>query len=198
MQKDNTCKQLNNTQRQLIEDYYKEYGERHIRYCISQVVQCNLNPEIMDDYIGIAEMAICKAAKNYNKTKGMKFSGFVRLNITSAIATYLRDENTLKRRPIGGIDSLDRVVDKENKTTFGELLEYVEKEEVVSNVNNISSYVKSLSKMETVVLVLRLLGVRTQEIIEHLNEPPKKIKAWLKGISSYDKKDIIKKKGEIQ
>jgi DNA-directed RNA polymerase specialized sigma subunit len=184
---------LTEYQKQLINNYYKKYGYRHIKYCIGETVKRRLDETTMNDYIGVAEEAICKAAKNYDRSKNTKFSTFAQRNISSAISTVIRDANTQKRKPIGGIDSLDRVVNEEDKTTFGEIVNYIENETVVSNINNIRDYVLKLSRMETVVLVLRLLGVRTSEIEENLEEPKRKIKPWIRGISSEDKEEIIKK-----
>lgn len=195
MSKNNSVTRLNSFQTKLIEKYYEDYGDKHIASCIYKVLKYKPDPNSMEEYIGVAEEAICKAAKNFQQTKGMKFSSFVQMNIMSSITTYIRDNNTKKRRPVGGVDSLDRVVNTETGVTFGDLIEYVEHEEVISNINNISNYVKSLSRMETVILVLRLLGVQISEILENLSEPKFKIKDWHNSVSNYEKKNIIKRRG---
>lgn len=189
---------LTEYQKELINDYYRRYGNSHIRSCISKVFKRQLDGATFDDYVGIADEAICRAAIKYDASKGTKFATFVELHITSALKTSIRNQNRKKREHENKMDSLDRVIDKETKTTLGEIIEYIELDKEDSFLSAYA-YLKRLNTKQCIIVILRLLGANYSEIYKVLDMPTSQIKSLIGRMTSYENRcELVKNRSGIE
>lgn len=183
---------LTQYQKELIDEYYQQYGYNHIKHCISKVFKRQLEGAVLDDYIGVAEEAICKAALRYKGDKGAKFATFAEMHIVSQLKTVIRDKNRMKRIPESNIDSLDRVVDPETKSTLGDIIEYIESDKE-DNFIGTYEYLKRLNTKQCIIVILRLLGADFSEIYKLMDMPVSQVKSLIKRMTSYENRsELIK------
>ena len=64
-----------------------------VKRAIRATIKRKLSPEEMEEYIGIADLALMKAAACFNPNKRMSFVSFANLNICSAVKTELTRQN---------------------------------------------------------------------------------------------------------
>ena len=183
---------LTERQTRLINEYYKQCGYKHIKYCISKVFKRQIDGAVLDDYIGIAEEAVCKAASKYDEEKGTKFITFVEMHITSALKTAIRNQNRKKREHENNMDSLDRIVDEDSKTTLGEIIEFIEVDKE-DNFLSAYAYLKGLNAKQCIIVILRLLGADYSDIYNVMDMPKSQIKGLVKRMTNYENKcELIK------
>ena len=155
---------LNKQQQQLIIEYLEnDDGWNNIKACICKAVKRNVTPQEMDDYIGVANIALVKAAKRFNSNRNMKFSSFVIMNVQSSIKTYLTYENRECRKGNKEVRSYDEV--DEDGVSLRELLSDG-KEVEVGGHKNIDMYLNSLSQDARKVLALLLQGYKLSKLRE--------------------------------
>ncbi len=177
----------------LINEYYKQYGYNHIKSCIAKVFKRQLDNALLDDYIGIADEAICKAATRYDETKGTKFATFAEMHITSRLKTAIRNQNRKKREHENNMDSLDRVIDNDTKTTLGEIIEFIEADKE-DNFLSAYAYLKRLNAKQCIIVILRLLGADYSDMYEIMDMPTSQIKGLIKRMTSYENRSELVKK----
>ena len=79
-------------QQALIEGYLSDNYVK-VKKCIHIVLKRKISAHDMEDYIGIAHLALIKAARRFRPDRKMTFTSFANMNICSAIKTELTREN---------------------------------------------------------------------------------------------------------
>lgn len=161
---------LTKEQQNLIADYLSNKGGyKQIKSAVYNVLKRPMSDEEMEDLIGQAHIALCKAAKNYNTDKGMSFSTYVYMNVCSSVKSYLREKGRVKRKAIAPDVSLDDVYVNElpSYTNIDEGME----SEVVDKVNKI------LTNFERKVLHYLMLGYSEKAISKKLHVKLDRVKA---------------------
>lgn len=178
----------------LINEYYKQYEYNHIKSCISKVFKRQLDNAILDDYIGMADEAICKAATKYDESKGTKFVTFAEMHIISRLKSAIRNQNRKKREHENNMDSLDRVIDNDTKTTLGEVIEFIELDKD-DNFLSAYAYLKRLNAKQLIIVILRLLDADYSDIYKILDMPITQVKGLIKRMTSYENRcELVKKR----
>lgn len=161
---------LTQEQQDLITDYLSNKGGyKQIRSAVYNVLKRDISEEEMEELLGQAHIALCKAAKNYSDTKGMSFSTYVYMNVCSSVKSYLREKGRIKRKAIIPDVSLDDVYVNElpSYTNIDEEM----KSEVVEKVNAI------LTNFERKVLHYLMLGYSEKAISKKLHVKLDRVKA---------------------
>ena len=167
-----TVMPLSLEQRERLSNYIvdDENLERIVRWIIGKTFKFNrITDDIYYDYCDVVFEGLCKAAKNYNPDKGMKFDTFCILNAMSALKSELRNENRLKRKSNKMIVSFSfqSDTDESDEKYYNECVYYDEYNMVDGKL--IKLYYDSLSPLSKAVFRLILKGKTASEIQEQLN-----------------------------
>ena len=167
---------LTSQQSQLIVDYLtKDNGWNRIKQCIKKTLRRDVTPNEMDDYIGIAHIALIKSAKNYNFDKGTKFSSFAYTNIANDIKSTLTQARRKKR--------YNNIITTSINTTIYDDFSiedfFVGDEDVKYDaaLTVIKKKKKELNKFERNVLYCRMYGYSMDEIKKILHCSDAELKA---------------------
>ena len=93
-----------------------------VKRAIRSVIRRHISPQEMEDYIGIAHLALMKAAACFNPNQKMSFASFATLNICSAIKTELTRQNRQCRRGEKTTRSLEASISECGELCLMELL----------------------------------------------------------------------------
>lgn len=177
-------------QQSLIEDYLSDSYKR-VKQCISLTLHRPVTSEEFEEYIGIADMALVKAASSFNPHKRMSFTSFANLNISSAIKTELTRQNRQCRIGDKTAKSLDDTVDEDENIRIIDTLSS-DGEITVRETQNIKRYLSTLSADAKTVLRLRLYGYDVFAIRKRTGFTPKQIQNALSALQKYERVSILR------
>lgn len=176
-------------QQELISDYLSDNYAK-VKWCIHSTIKRSIPAEQFEDYIGVAELALIKAARRFKPERGTKFSTFASMNIRSAIKTRLTYENRHRRLADKTAISLEskvadglRVMDLISDNTTMEVQEY----------ERIQNYLDRLPKMSKMILAYRLVGFKDKEIAEELKLDNERFKYFVHLTQKYENTKWLRK-----
>lgn len=139
--------QTNNKKDELEKIIEQNYG-----LIVSQALSFNpKTKDHLDDYIQVGSLAMIRAVKNFNESKGVQFSTFACHCIANSIKNYIK---------------------KNNKNIEQELLDV--KYNIPENFNDLIP--DNLSDVEEEIISLKLSNYSIKEIAEKLNYPVVKVR----------------------
>lgn len=165
------------------------------------VLKKNKLYHLTDELYDVGMIGLCKAANNFDKTKGYKFSTYAYTFIKNQILMEIRDSNSSRRKANFNTVSLDkRINNTEYDITLAEVIkddrinfeEEIEKKEQVQNILKAICY---LTKEEKIVIehtfglngykaipqqdIMKLLGINQSNVSRLKTRAIKKIRKRL-------------------
>lgn len=120
------------------------------------------------EYYDIAVMGYLKGIQDYHRKPGVKdkyaLSTICIRNIRNAILTYERDENRQKRKPVGGIVSLDVCIGDsdtslENYIASSSLEDdYLNKYDIQEKIKKLKSMLPQLTAQQRSIIEFKVMG----------------------------------------
>ena len=178
-------------QKALVEQYLSD-GYKRVKQCIRTTLRRKVSPQEMDDYIGIAHLALMKAAACFNPNKRMSFMSFANLNICSAIKTELTRQNRDGRLTDKRAQSLEAPIGENEDMRIMDILS-CNGEITVREKRLIQQYLATLPEKAKTVLRLRINGLDYLTIRKKLGYDTKQMKDVLLALQKYERASILYK-----
>lgn len=178
-------------QQALVEGYLSDNYAK-VKKCIHIVLKRRVSSQNMEDYIGIAHLALIKAARRFRTNRKMSFTSFANMNICSAIKTELTRENRDCRQFNKTAKSLDAPVNDDDNTKILNTL-IGDGEITIQESKRINQYLDTLPEDAKKVLALRLKGYDYIEIRNKMGYTTKQMKDVLMKLQKYERVTILYK-----
>lgn len=182
---------LTTEQQQLITDYLSDNYKR-VKQSIYVVMKRKLTSQEVEECIGVAHEALCKAAARYRNDRKMKFSSFANMTIQSSLKTYLTYENRDKRVVNKKAYSLDSMMGDDEDICLKDLL-IGESGIDIQEYDRINRYLKTISNDAKKVLSMRLQGHPYIYISNTLGFDKKYMRELLLSMQKYEKTQILRR-----
>lgn len=167
---------LNDYQNSLIEEYLKD-GYKKLDTCIYVVTKTLSSHDLYDDFCGVAEEGLIKAARRYDPDKNIKFNTFATMTVKSALKTYLTYVNRKKRKSEVPNISLDAPLGDDDDLLLSEkIADDYDFEEKIIIENYIDKILKEMNGFEKNVTKLMMNGYTDDEIAKRLRRTTKEVK----------------------
>lgn len=181
---------------QLIEDYLSDNYLKAKR-CVCKTLKVDYIDDVdFDEYRGVVDEALIKAAKKYDPSKGVKFDSFAYLNIASSIKTMMTYNNRICRLANHRIVSLDTVIDQDGniclKDTIVGMEGIVLEDETGGESDRVKAYFSVLSNSAAVMLKYLLRGYSWNELEIKFNLTKQKRKKIEEELSKKEYVDILR------
>ncbi len=186
---------MTDTERALIEDYLSDNYLKS-KNCVCKILKRDyISDADFDEYRGVVDEALVKAARGYDPSKGTQFATFAYLNISSGIKSLMtyknRDCRMINKRSV----SLDSLVDEEEDVYLKDIIIGSEGVELQSMVR-VNAYLNQLSKRAVKALGYRVRGYSWNEIGDILGYSKQKIKNIKDEVSLKENRDILTRSEE--
>ena len=178
-------------QKALVEKYLSD-GYKRVKQCIRTTLRRKVSPQEMDDYIGIAHLALMKAAACFNPSKRMSFTSFANLNICSAVKTELTRQNRDCRILDKQVKSLDAPLGNNEDTRIMDIL-VGDREVTIRETQQIQQYLAMLPERAKAVLRLRLSGLDYLTIRKKMGYDVHQMKDVLLALQQYERVSVLYK-----
>ena len=176
---------LSNEQKEYIKSFYANGGEHIIKKCIRSVLT-NPTEEDMEEYMGIANEAVCEAAQSYSCDCGTKFSTFVYTVCRRRFISNTRKLCAIKRNA-GNIVSLDAPTPDTDIPIYDRVADNKSNENI-----EYTDFWDMLTPVERKITKLLLSGFTIQESLEKLGISERDKKKFINSLTSDDKYRALK------
>lgn len=166
---------MTDTERALIEDYLSDNYLKS-KNCVCKILKRDyISDADFDEYRGVVDEALVKAARGYDPSKGTQFATFAYLNISSGIKSLMtyknRDCRMINKRSV----SLDSLVDEEEDVYLKDII--IGSEGVnFQDMTRVNAYMAMLSKKAIKALAYRVRGYSWDDIGEKFDWSRQKLK----------------------
>lgn len=114
-----------------------------------------------DDYYEAGMLALINASKNFDETKGYKFSSYAITCIKNELLKHIRSEKCDNRRANYNVVSLNQKIENGNDTTFIELF---------ADDKNLEEEILKQEKIELLKKIIDILEPKDKFMMEHYFE----------------------------
>ena len=178
-------------QKALVECYLSDNYAK-VKKCVYIVLKRRVSAQDLEDYIGIAHLALIKAARRFRPDKKMSFTSFANMNICSAIKTELTRENRECRQFNKTAQSLEAPVKDDGSLRIMDIL-VGDGEVNIEENHRIQQYLNTLPEDAKKVLSLRLRGYDYIEIRDRMGYVTEQMKDVLMKLQKPERLNIIYK-----
>ena len=178
-------------QQALIEGYLSDNYVK-VKKCIHIVLKRRVSVQDMEDYIGIAHLALIKAARRFRTDRKMTFTSFANMNICSAIKTELTRENRDCRQFNKTVQSLEAPVKNDDSLRIMDILAG-DGEINIEETHRIKQYLDTLPEDAKKVLALRCKGYDYIKIRDKMGYTTKQMKDVLMKLQKPERVNILYK-----
>ena len=178
-------------QQALVEGYLSDNYAK-AKKCIHIVLKRRVSSQNMEDYMGIAHLALIKAARRFRPDKRMTFTSFANMNICSAIKTELTRENRDCRQFNKTAQSLEAPVKNDDNLRIMDII-VGDSEINIEETHRIQQYLNTLPEDAKKVLSLRCEGYDYIKIRDNMGYTTKQMKDVLMKIQKPERVNILYK-----
>lgn len=149
---------------------------KQIVSCVYQSYKAALTAKTVDydEFVSFADLQYVENIYKYDSTRGAKVETYLNMMLRNKTESWLRDMNRKKRVFSGTIVELDAPISDDDikHATFQDIIadpntiDMGSEEVNVNNIDEIAKFLMGLSKRQTILIILLLLGFSKKNIID--------------------------------